>query len=70
VAWLYLAAKPGHVGVDVDRLVFPLHRPMVYSHQMRGQGLLAGDVLSHHYSGRWRLFGGCESPGLGYLVEY
>jgi hypothetical protein len=25
---LYLAAKPSHVGVDVDRLAHPLHRPM------------------------------------------
>jgi hypothetical protein len=29
---LYLVAKPSHVGVDVDRLSCPLHRPMVCSH--------------------------------------
>jgi hypothetical protein len=29
MAWLYLAAKPSHVGVDVDRLAYPLHRPTV-----------------------------------------
>jgi hypothetical protein len=36
---------------------------------MMGQGLLLGIVLSRHYSGRWRLSGVCEAPGLGYLVE-
>jgi hypothetical protein len=30
--WLYLGAKPSHVGVDV-------HRPTAYNRQMRGQGL-------------------------------
>jgi hypothetical protein len=25
---LYLAAKPAHVGVDVDGVPYPLHRPM------------------------------------------
>jgi hypothetical protein len=49
--WLYLAAKPSHVGVDVDRLGCPLHCPMTCSHQMRGQGLLLGDVLSCHCNG-------------------
>jgi hypothetical protein len=34
--WLYLAAKPAHVGVDVDGLAYPLHRPTVYSCQTRG----------------------------------
>jgi hypothetical protein len=28
--WLYLFAKPSHVGVDVDKLAYLLHRPMVY----------------------------------------
>jgi hypothetical protein len=54
-AWPYLAAKPSHVGVDVDELACPLHRPTACSHQTRGQGLLPGVVLSHHYSGRWRI---------------
>jgi hypothetical protein len=31
--------------------------------------VLPGVVLSCHYSGRWRLSGGCEATGLGYLVE-
>jgi hypothetical protein len=29
---LYLAAKPSHVGVNVDGLACPLHRPMVCSY--------------------------------------
>jgi hypothetical protein len=44
---LYLAAKRSHMGVDVDGLVCPLHHPMVYSHQTRGQGFLSGTALSH-----------------------
>jgi hypothetical protein len=69
VAWLYLAAKPSHVGVDVDELACPLHHPTACSCQMRGQGLLRGTILSHHCSGRWRLSGDVNPPGLGYLVE-
>jgi hypothetical protein len=34
--WLYLAAKPSHVGVDVDGLACPMHRPTVYNFQTRG----------------------------------
>jgi hypothetical protein len=30
LCWLYLAAKPPHVGVDVDGLAYPLHHPMAY----------------------------------------
>jgi hypothetical protein len=37
---LYLATKPAHVGIDLDGLAYPLHRPMAYDHQMRGHGLL------------------------------
>jgi hypothetical protein len=51
MVWLYLAAKPADVGVDVDGLAYPLHRPMACSHQTRRQGLLPGVVLSRHYSG-------------------
>jgi hypothetical protein len=43
---LYLAAKPSHVGVDVDGLAYPLHLPTVCSHQMRGHGFLSGTALS------------------------
>jgi hypothetical protein len=31
MVWLYLAAKPSHVGVDVDGLAYPLHCLMVHS---------------------------------------
>jgi hypothetical protein len=33
---LYLVSKTSHVGVDVDGLAYPLHHPMVCSHQTRG----------------------------------
>jgi hypothetical protein len=36
LATLYLAAKPSHIGVDVDGLAYFLHRPTVYSCQMAG----------------------------------
>jgi hypothetical protein len=52
MAWFYLAAKPSHVGVDVDGLACPLHCPMTCSYQTRGQGLPSRVVLSSHYSGR------------------
>jgi hypothetical protein len=67
--WLYLAAKPSHVEVNVDRLAYPLHCPMTYYHQMRGQGHLPSTVLSHHSGGRWHLCRDVKPPGLGYLVE-
>jgi hypothetical protein len=44
----YMAAKPSHVGVDLDGLACPLHRPTSYSCQTMGHGFLIGDVLSHH----------------------
>jgi hypothetical protein len=30
--WLYLMAKPSHMGVDVDGLAYPLHHPTVHSY--------------------------------------
>jgi hypothetical protein len=45
--WLYLAAKPSYVEVDVAGLAFPLHLPTACSYQMRGHGFLSGTVLSH-----------------------
>jgi hypothetical protein len=66
-AGLYLAAKPAHVGVDVDRLACPLHRPTACSRQTRGQGLLQGIVLSHHCSGWWHLSGDVKPSGLDIL---
>jgi hypothetical protein len=44
---LYLAAKPSHVGVDVDGLAYPLHHLMVCSRQMRGHGFLSSAAFSH-----------------------
>jgi hypothetical protein len=49
-ALLYLAAKPGQVGVDVDGLASPLPRPMAYGCQTRGHGLLLGAILSRRCS--------------------
>jgi hypothetical protein len=48
---LYLAAKPAHVGVDVDGLAYPLHRPMACDCHTRGHGVLPGAVLSCCCSG-------------------
>jgi hypothetical protein len=69
VAWLYLTAKPFHMGVDVDRLACPLHHPTTCSHQTRGQDLLLGAALSHCYSGWWRLSRDVKPHMLGYLVD-
>jgi hypothetical protein len=62
VSWcrLYMAAKPSHVGVDVDRLTCPLHHHMAYSHQMRGQSFPTGVALSHYAA-----VGGGAFPGGG-----
>jgi hypothetical protein len=63
--WLYLIAKPPHVGVDVDRLACPLHRPTVCDHQTRGQSLQSGAALSHHATvGGGAFPGGVKSLGL------
>jgi hypothetical protein len=43
----YLAAKPSHMGVDVDGLACPLQRPVAYNRQTRGHGFLLGAALSH-----------------------
>jgi hypothetical protein len=61
----YLAAKPSHVGVNVDGLVCPLHRPMACCRQMRGQGFLSGKVLSHRVIvGSGAFLGGVKPPSL------
>jgi hypothetical protein len=69
MVWIYLVAKPSHVGVDVDGLAYPLHCPTFHSCQMRGHGLPPGVVLSCHCSRRWRLSGDVKLRRLGYLVE-
>jgi hypothetical protein len=70
MALLYLAIKPAQVGVNVDGLACSLHCPTDCSCQTRGQGLLPGVVLSHSYRGQQCLPRGCETPRLGYWVEY
>jgi hypothetical protein len=65
-----LAAKPAHVGIDMDGLAYPLHCPIACGRQTRGQGLLPGVVLSRCCSGVVAPFQECEAPGIGYLVEY
>jgi hypothetical protein len=60
--WLYLTAKPSHVGVDVDGLAYTLHHPMVCCCQTWGQDLLPGIVLSSHCGGRWHLSGDVKPP--------
>jgi hypothetical protein len=58
LAILYLAAKPSHMGANVDGLACSLHRPMVYSHQRGGQSFLTGIAPSHH-----AVVGGGAFPG-------
>jgi hypothetical protein len=69
MVWLYLAAKPSHVGVNVDGLACPLHYPMVHSFQMMGHDLPLDIVLSCCCSRRWHFLGDVKLPELGYLVE-
>jgi hypothetical protein len=59
---LYLAAKPSHVGVDVDGLAFPLHRPTTYSRQTRGYSFLSGATLYHRATVGGGTFPGVRSP--------
>jgi hypothetical protein len=68
-AWLYLAAKSSHLGIDVDGIACPLHRPMVYDCQARGQSFLLGTALSCHAVVGAGTFPGGEAPGYGYLVK-
>jgi hypothetical protein len=63
--WPYLVAKSSHVGVDVNGLACPLHRPMSCSHQMRGHGFLPGAILSHRVVvGGGTLLGDAKPLGL------
>jgi hypothetical protein len=39
-ARLYLAAKPSHVGVDVDGVACQLHHPTACAHQTRGKSFM------------------------------
>jgi hypothetical protein len=69
MVWLYLVAKPSHVGVDVDGLAYPLHQPTVHTCQMRGQCLLPGVILSYRCSGQWCLSGDVKLVRHRYLME-
>jgi hypothetical protein len=66
---LYFPAKPSHMGINVDGLAYPLHRPMAHSCQMRGRGLLSSAILSCCCSGRWHLLGDVKPPRHRYLIE-
>jgi hypothetical protein len=56
--WPYLAPKPSHVRVDVDRSACPLHRPTIRSYPMRGQDLMSGATLSCRVVGGIGVFSG------------
>jgi hypothetical protein len=60
--WLYLAAKPSHVGVDVDGLACLLHHPMVYDCQTMGQRFLTGAAPSCHAAAGGGAFPGDAKP--------
>jgi hypothetical protein len=62
---LYLTAKSSHIGVDMDGLAYPLHRPTVCNRQTKGQGFLPGTVLSRHAAMDSGAFpGDAKPPGL------
>jgi hypothetical protein len=61
-ARLYLAAKPSHMGVDVDSLACYLHHPMVCGHQTSGQSFLSSAALSHRVTVGGGTFPGVRSP--------
>jgi hypothetical protein len=62
-AWLYLPARPSHVGVNVDGIACPMHYPMVCVQQTMGQSFLSG--VAPPIALYWAvapLPGGCEAP--------
>jgi hypothetical protein len=59
---LYLVVKPSHVGVDVNILVCPLHRPTIYSRQMRGHDFLLVTALSYRATVCCGAFLGMRNP--------
>jgi hypothetical protein len=53
------------MGINVDRLACPLHYPIVYGRQTRGQGFLSGATLSHHTAvGGGAFLRGVKPPSL------
>jgi hypothetical protein len=62
---LYLAAKPAHMGVDVEGLAYLLHHPIACDCQTRGQGLLPGIVFVPSLQwGGGAFSGDVKPPGL------
>jgi hypothetical protein len=62
---LYLAAKPSHVGGDVDGIAYSMHRPMAYICQRCGQSFLTGTAPSCHARvGGGAFLGDLKLPGL------
>jgi hypothetical protein len=62
---LYLVAKTFHLGVDVDGLDWPLHCPIVCSHQMKGHGFMSSATLSCHAAvGGCAVLGDAKPPGV------
>jgi hypothetical protein len=68
-AGLYMTAKLSHMGVDVGGLACPLHHPTVCGHQTRDRTFC--QTLCYAIVLQWVVapFQGCETPGLGYLME-
>jgi hypothetical protein len=63
--WVFLAAKPSHMGVDVNGLAYPLHHPTTCSHQMSQQGPLLGTALFRRVAMDGGTFlGDVKPPGL------
>jgi hypothetical protein len=67
--WLYLAAKPSHVGVDVDGLACPPAPSYGLLPSNEGTGPPARHCLVPSLQWVVALFGGCEALWFGYLVE-
>jgi hypothetical protein len=59
---LYLAAKPSHVGTDVDELACSLHCHTAYNSQRGGLCFLIGIVMSRRF-----VVGGGLFPGVRHL---
>jgi hypothetical protein len=66
---LYLAAKPSHVGVDMDGLACPLHDLRLVAVRRGDIAYLSGIVLSYHCSRQWRLSRDVKLPERRYLME-
>jgi hypothetical protein len=61
---LYLAAKPSHVGTDVDELACSLHCHTAYNSQRGRLCFLTGIVLICRFAVGGGLFPGVRRPGV------